>query len=178
MVDPDFTSAKERDAVAVGFTTPPDVGRAGGDVSVTRGFAVVDVNVVDDNVGDVLERYASTAGDVDVEPTTVDCLEAVDDELDFQLDGHVGGEDDPERLRLNHGVAERPRNRVSRVAVRGVCDDVDLTAFASHGVLAEPDSAIGELLAIICPVRATAPAIVDRISDGALLILDGQHFAS
>lgn len=165
MVDPDFASAKEGDAVAVRFSAPPNVGGAGGDVSVTRGFAVVDVDVVYDDVGDVLERYAAAAGDVDVEAPTVNGLEAVDDELAFELDGHVGGEDDPEGLCLDHGVAERARDWVGWVPIGRVGDDVDLASFASHGVLAEPYAAIGELLPVSGPVRVAAPAIVDWVAD-------------
>ncbi|KAM1079897.1 hypothetical protein ACFX2B_014410 [Malus domestica] len=40
VVDPDFASAEEGDAVAVRFATPANVGGAGGDVGVVGGLAV------------------------------------------------------------------------------------------------------------------------------------------
>lgn len=117
VVDPDLARAVDGDPVAVGYPSPPDVGGAGGNVGVPRGLAVVHVDVVDDDVGDVLEGHAAIADNVDIGAAAVDGLEAVDYELVLELDGHVGREDDPERLRLDDGVAERAGHWSSRVAV-------------------------------------------------------------
>lgn len=104
---------------------------------------MVDVDVVDDDVGHVLERQAAVAGDFDVGAAAVDGFVAVDDELVFELDEHVGGEGDPDGFRLDDGVAEGARRGVRRVAVGGVGDDVDLAAFAAEGALGEADAAVG-----------------------------------
>lgn len=103
---------------------------------------MVDVYVVDDDVGDVLEGYAAVAGDMNVGATAVDGFVAVEDEFVLQVYGHVGGEDDPEGLVLDYSVAEGTGNGVRGVGVGGVGDDVDLTAFSSHGVAAEPNAAV------------------------------------
>nr|GMD33628.1 hypothetical protein Pyn_29454 [Ipomoea batatas] len=132
VVDPDVSGPEYGNGVAVGLASVPDVGRAGAYVRVAGGDTVVNVHVVDDDVADVLERNAAAAGDVDVGAAPVHGLVAVEDELVLQLDGHVGGEDDPQRLRLDHGVPERPRLRLHRVRVGGVGDDVDLAAFPAH----------------------------------------------
>lgn len=95
VVDPDLPRAVDGDPVAVGSPAPADVGGAGGNVGVAGGLAVVDVDVVDDDVGDVLEGDAAVADDVDVGAAAVDGLEAVHDKLVLELDGRVGGEDDP-----------------------------------------------------------------------------------
>ena len=75
------------------------------------------VDVVDDDVGHVLDSDATTAGDVDVGATAVDRFEAVDDKFIFEFDCHVGGEDDPEWFELDHGVAEGSRSWVFRVGI-------------------------------------------------------------
>lgn len=54
MVDPDLLRSENRDPVAVRSASEPDVGRRGGDVGVSRRLTVVDVDVVDDYMGDVL----------------------------------------------------------------------------------------------------------------------------
>ena len=155
------------------------MGRGGGDVGVAGGLAVVDVDVVDDDVGDVLEGDAASAGDVDGVAAAVDGLEGVDDELGFEFDCHVGGEGDPEGFGLDDGVAESAGCWVGGVAVGGVGDDVDLAAFAAHCVCAEADAAVGELLAVVGPVGGgAAPAVVDGVARGALLVIEGQHFAA
>lgn len=79
---------------------------------------MVDVDVVDDDVGDVLEGDAAVARDVDVGAAAVHGFEAVEDELVLQVNGHVRGKHDPERFVLDDGVAERAGDGVGRVAVR------------------------------------------------------------
>ena len=56
---------------------------------------MVDVYVMDDDVGDILESNATAAGDMDVGSTAVDGFEAVENEFLRELDVHIGGEDDP-----------------------------------------------------------------------------------
>lgn len=178
MIDPDLAGPVDGDPVAVGSPPPPDVGGAGGDVGVAGGLAVVDVDVVDDDVGDVLEGYAAVADDVDVGAAAVDGLEAVHDELVLELDGHVGGEDDPEGLGLDDGVAESAWDGAGWVTVGGVGDDVDLAAFAAEGVAAKTDAAVGEALAVSGPVGVAAPAVVNGVAGQALLLVglvDGEE---
>lgn len=142
MVDPDFARAEYGDSIAVRSSSPAYVGWARCNVGVAAGLAMVDMDVVDDDVGDVLEGYAPVSDYVNVRSSAIDGLEAVDYELVFELDGHVRREDDPERLGLYNGMPESSRDRVSRVSIGGVGYHVDLTSFASHGVVAEPDSTV------------------------------------
>ncbi|KAF2530453.1 hypothetical protein F2Q70_00030855 [Brassica cretica] len=72
------------------------------DQSVTGGSVVVNAGVVDDDVAHLLDRQALVAGDLDARASPVDGFVASDDELVFERDPHVAGEDDPERLRLYH----------------------------------------------------------------------------
>ena len=95
VVDPDLVRREQGDAVAVRYAPPPCVGRGGPYDGVARGLAVVHVDVVDDNVGHVLECDAAVAGDVDVRASAVDGLEVVEDELVFELYGHVRREYNP-----------------------------------------------------------------------------------
>lgn len=64
---------------------------------------------------------------------------AVDYELFFESDEHVGGEDDPERLLLDYAVTECSLSWVSWVVVGGVCHDVDPAVFAAECAAAEAD---------------------------------------
>lgn len=104
---------------------------------------MVDVDVVNDDVGHVLEREATVAGDFDVDAAAVDGFVAVDDELVFELDEHVGGEGDPDGFRLDDGVAKGAWRWVRWVVVGGVGDDVDLSTFAAECALGEADAAVG-----------------------------------
>ena len=95
VVDPDLVRREQGDAVAVRYAPPPRVGRGGPHDGVARGLAVVDVDVVDDNVRHVLECDAAVAGYVDFRASAVDGLEVVEDELVLQLYGHVRREYNP-----------------------------------------------------------------------------------
>ncbi|OAY64628.1 hypothetical protein ACMD2_01918 [Ananas comosus] len=165
VVDPDAHRAVQRDAVAVGARAPAVVRRRGAHVGVARGDAVVDVDVVNDYVGDVLEGDAGAAGDVDVGAAAVEGLEAVDEELLVEADGHVGGEDDPEGALLDGGVAEGAGGGVDGVEVGGVGDDVERAALPAEGAAPEPDAAVRQPLPVRLPVHARAPpAVVDRVA--------------
>jgi hypothetical protein len=102
----------------------------------------VDVEPVDDDVGDVLDGDAGTIGDVHVGATSVDGLEAVHDELLLERDDHVPLEDDPERLFLDDGIAEGALARVDRVVITRVGDHVDLAVAAANGIAAEADATV------------------------------------
>jgi hypothetical protein len=62
-VHPDLTGVEDGDPVAVRSTPPLDVRRGDLYVDVPRRLAVVHVDVVDDDVGDVLQCDASVAHD-------------------------------------------------------------------------------------------------------------------
>lgn len=128
---------------------------------------MVHVDVVDDDVGHVLNSDATAAGDVDVGATPIDRFEAIDDEFMLEPNGHILGEDDPKGLKLDHGVAEGARSWVRRIGIGRVGYDVDLAAFAADGIAAEADAAVGESLPVRRPIWVAAPAIVDGVSGEA-----------
>ncbi|KAF2552979.1 hypothetical protein F2Q68_00035240 [Brassica cretica] len=82
--------------------------RLGGHVSVggSRGrkktAGLIPVLSSTKEAGDVSIVVAPVAGDLDARASPVDGFVASDDELVFERDPHVAGEDDPERLRLYH----------------------------------------------------------------------------
>lgn len=55
----------------------------------------MNMNSMDYNIGDELDGQASSISNVDVGAAAINGLEAVDDELLFQSDGHIALEYDP-----------------------------------------------------------------------------------
>lgn len=163
VVDPDVGGREERDAVAVGAGPVPDVVRRVADHAAVGVLDVVDVEVVYDDVGPVLDREPCAFGDVHLGAAAVDGGVAVDDELLGERDDHVLGEDDPDGLRLDDAEADGAGPWVLHVGVRRVRHDVDLAAQAARGVLAEPLGATGQAHPVRRPVLAAPPATVDRV---------------
>lgn len=163
VVDPDMAAAEDGDAVAVRQRPVPVVPGGVPDVGVPALLAVVDVEAVDDDVRHVLDGDARPAGDVHAGAPAVDGLEGVEHELLLEPDGHVAGEDDPEGLVLDDAVPQGARLRADRVVAR-VGHHVDLAVPAPDRVLAEPDRAVCQTLAVLLPIGVAPPAVVDRVS--------------
>ncbi|GLT88826.1 hypothetical protein SLE2022_068350 [Rubroshorea leprosula] len=139
MINPNFLRPEDGNSVAVRSSPPPHMGGGRGNVSVARGLAVVNVYVVDDDVGHILKRQTTIPCDVDVSATTVKGLVTVEDELVLQLYDHVSAENDPERFVLDDGVAEGTRGGVYRVAVRRISHDIDPAPFSAQRTTSETD---------------------------------------
>lgn len=163
MVDPNFVGGVNVHGVAVGSPPPSGVRRRSSDRGWAGGDDVVDVHAVEYDVGDGLEREPGASGDVDVDASAVDGFEAVKDEFVAEADGHVLGEDNPQRLRLNGAVAQRPRDRICCIAVAVIRYHVNSAISASDGVSSRSDSAIGKSLAILAPLWIAPPTLVDRV---------------
>lgn len=134
----------------------------------------MDVQVVDNDVGDILEGDTSAAGDVDYSTASVDSLEAVHQQLLIEPDGHIAREGYPEGAILDGAVAESAWLRVHRVAVRRVRHNIDRPALAAERVAAEPDATLSQPLPVLPPVTARAPpAVVDRVPPEALVLVAG-----
>lgn len=127
-------------------------------------LAVVDVEPMDDDIGDELNGDTSPIGNVDIDTTAIDGLKAVHDQLLLQFDDHVTLEHNPQRLLLDDGVAESPRLRVDGVVITGVSDHVEAAVAATDGVPAEANAAVREALSVLVPVGVTAPAVIDRVT--------------
>jgi hypothetical protein len=167
VVDPNVVRSVDGDGVSVSFASISEAVGAASDHGGACLLDVVDVDAVDDDVVDVLDGNGSASGDVDVDATAVDGLEAVHDELVLQLDVHVAGEYDPERLILQCAIAERSRCGVDDVVVAVICHDVDFPILAADGVLPEPHSAVCKPLPVRPPMRIAPPAIVNRVACSA-----------
>ena len=164
VVDPHVPRAEQRDAVTVREAPPPEVSGRAPNKGLPGAPTIVDVDPMNDDIGDVLDGDARAARDVDVVPAAVDRLVAVHEELLRELDGHVGGEDDPEGLLLDGRVPEGPGRRLDRVGVRGVGHHVESAVLPARRVPPEPDPALRETLAVRFPLRIAPPAVVDRVS--------------
>lgn len=87
------------------------------------------------------------------------------------MDGHIGGEGDPERIVLDSGVAQSAGTGIDGIGVGGVSDDIELAVLAAESVTAKAKATLGEALPVSAPVRAgAAPAIVNGVSGETLLI--------
>jgi len=142
MVHPDVVRAEHINGVPVRLPSTAIMAGRASDVRRTCDLAVMNVQVVDDDVADELQRETGASGDVHVVAATVERLEAVHDELLLQLDVHVAAEDDPKRLLLNDAVAERAGLGVDHVVVAVVGHHVNLPVSTSDSVLAEAQRAI------------------------------------
>lgn len=164
VVHPHVAGAKNGDAIPISHRPPAIVGRRATDHGVPGWLAIMDVEAVDDDVGDELDSDAGAVGDVHVGAAAVDGLEAVHDELLLEGDDHVTLEHDPEGLILDDGMPQCPRARVHRVVVPGVGHLVQTPVAPADGVAAEADAAVGQPLAVEVPVGIAAPAVVDGIA--------------
>lgn len=81
------------------------MGRGRPDIGLAGLVAMMDMDVMNDDIGDVLKRNAPATGYVHVNATTIKGLIAVENELLGEVDEHVGGEHDPEGLRLDDSIA-------------------------------------------------------------------------
>ncbi|KAF7838224.1 hypothetical protein G2W53_006706 [Senna tora] len=143
MIHPHVAPSEDRHTVTVRYRPPPVVPCGVPHHSVAPLLAVVYVYAVYYYVRHVLYRDAGPTRDVHARAAPVDGLEGVHDQLFLEPNHHVAREYDPERLVLDHGVAEGPRLGAHRVVVAGVRDDVDFAVLAADGVLAEADRAVG-----------------------------------
>lgn len=163
MVDPYVAWTKDGDAIPVSERSPPVVGGGAANHGVASLLAVVNVEAVDDDVGDELDGDARAVGDVDVGAAPVDGLEAVHYQLLLQRDDHVPLEHDPQGTVLDHGVSERSRFRVHWVVVVRVRHHVVAAVAPADCVAAEADAAVGELLSPEVPPLVAPPAVIDWV---------------
>lgn len=166
VVDPDVGPPEYRHPVTVRQRPPAVVLWGVPHVRVSSLLAVVDVEAVNYDVRHVLDRDAGASRDVDARSSAVDRLERVHHKLLLELDHHVPGEDDPQRLVPDHGVPQGARLGVHGV-VPGVGDHVGLTVPAADGVLPEPDRTVSKPLAVLLPVGVAPPAVVDGVPGAA-----------
>lgn len=167
VVHPNISGPKQGDTIAVRNRPIAIMCRRAPNHGVPGRLAIMDVNAVNDDVTDVLDRNARAVGYMDIVASAVDGLVTVHEELLLEDDGHVGGEDDPQWLCLNDSVSKSAGFGGDGIVVGGVGDNVEISVSPSDSIPAEANGAIGELLPVGFPVGIAAPAIVDRVSSGA-----------
>ncbi len=164
VIDPDILGSEDVDAISVCGSSVPDMLRSAAYRGRSRRNAIVNVDPVHDDVGNELDRQASTSCYVYVRASSVQGLETAHDQLLFQLDQHVLLEDDPQRLVLYGAPPQCPWSWVHDVVVAVVCNDVDLSVLSSYCVSPESDCAICQALSVARPVWVAPPAVVDWVA--------------
>lgn len=137
MIDPDILRPEDGDAVAVADGAEAVVVDGVPNHAAVLADDVVEPEAVDDYVADELDGDPGAVGDVDADAAAVDGLVALHDQLLLEDDEHVALEDDPQRLLLNHGMAQGSRPRVHQVVVRRVRHHVEGAVLATGGFIAE-----------------------------------------
>ncbi len=164
VIDPDIIGSEDVDAISVCGSSVPDMLRSAAYRGRSRRNAIVNVDPVHDDVGNELDRQASTSCYVYVRAPSVQGLETVHHQLLFQLDQHVLLEDDPQRLVLYGAPPQCPWSWVHDVVVAVVCNDVDLSVLSSYCVSPESDCTICQALSVARPVWVAPPAVVDWVA--------------
>lgn len=101
MVHPDVTRPKYRNGVSVRHGSPSVMRRRATNLGISGRYAVVYVNSVDYDVGDVLKSKTCAMRDMNFGASSVDGLEAIHDQLLLQRDHHVVFKYNPKRLHLD-----------------------------------------------------------------------------
>lgn len=81
MINPNMTRAKDGDPISISKGPPTIMRRRAPNHGVPSHLAVMNMQPMDDHVGDELDGDARTISDVDVHAAAVDGLEAVHDEF-------------------------------------------------------------------------------------------------
>lgn len=95
MVNPNVTGPKDGNGIAISECPPSIMRRGASNHSIASGLAIMDMDTMDDDIGDELDGNAGTKGNVDIGATTIDGLEAVHDEFLLEGNHHVPLEHDP-----------------------------------------------------------------------------------
>lgn len=104
VVDPNVTRSKYGNGVTVGHCPPTIVCGGASHHGIPCGFAVMDVETMDDNICHILDCDAASISNVHIGSSPINCLEAVHNKLLLQLYHHVTLEHNPQRPVLDHCV--------------------------------------------------------------------------
>lgn len=164
MIHPDMARPENGYSVTISHSPPAIMSWRAPDQGIASGLAVMDVKTVNNNVGDKLNGDACSIGNVDIGTAAIDGLEAVHDQLLLQHYDHVPLEDNPERLVLDHSMAQGAWPWVDRVIVARVGDDIEPPVTATNGIATKANAAVGQALAILVPVAIAPPTVINGIT--------------
>lgn len=167
VVDPHMAGTKDRDRITIGHGPPPKVSGRAANHGIACGLAVMDVDAMDDDVGDILDGEARAIGNVDIDATPINGLEAVHNEFLLEFDHHIPLEHDPEGPVLDHRMPEGAWPWVDSVIIAGIGDNVEASITPANCIAPEANSAISQPLAAFVPIWVAPPAVVDRIASAA-----------
>lgn len=119
---------------------------------------------MNNNIGHKLDCEASTISNMNIGPTSINCLETIHDQLLFQLYHHISFEHNPERFILDDSMAQSSRPWVDRVIVAGISYDVESTVATADGISAEANPTICQAFTVLLPIGVATPTIVNRIT--------------
>lgn len=124
----------------------------------------MNVKTVNDHIGHKLDSDATSISNVHIRPTTINGLEAIDNQFLFQLNHHVPLENNPERLILDNSMAQSSRFGVNRVIIPWVSHNIEATITATNGISSKTNPTVCKTLAVLVPVAVTAPAVINGIT--------------
>ncbi|GAV57265.1 hypothetical protein CFOL_v3_00803, partial [Cephalotus follicularis] len=131
---------------------------------IPSGLAIMNVETMNNHICHELDGDACTVSNMDIRPTTINGLKAVHNELLLQLYDHVPFEDNPERVVLDHSMAQSSRLGVNGVIICRIRDNIEAPVPATNGISAKTNAAVCKTLAVAVPAGVTAPAVVNGIA--------------
>lgn len=164
VINPYMARAKNWYGITISHCPPPIVSRWAPNHGITSGFTVVNVKTMNDHVGHKLDSDTTSIGNVHICPTTINGLEAINNQFLFQLNHHVPLEDNPERPILDSSMAQSSRFGVNRVIIPWVSDNIEATITTTNGISSKTNATVRKTLAILVPVAVTAPAVINGIT--------------
>lgn len=164
VVNPNVTRPKDGNGIAISHGPPSKMGGGTANHSIASRLTIMDMDAMDDDIGDELDGNAGSISNVNVEATTINGFEAVHNEFLFEGDHHVSLEHNPQRPILNNGMTEGARSGVHRVIVPWVCYYVVPSVTATDGVAAKTNGAISQTLSPEVPTLVAAPAVIHWIT--------------
>ena len=164
VIDPYMAWTKNRNGIAIGHCPPPKVTWWAPHHGIPSGLAVMDVKTMNYNIRDKLDGDACSISNVDIDPTPINCFEAVHDELLLQCDHHVSLEHNPERSILDDSMAQSARLGVDRIIITRVSDHIEASITASNCISPKANAAVCKAFTVLLPIVVTSPAVINGIT--------------
>lgn len=164
MVHPDMARTKDGNCIPISHGSPSIMGRRTANHSISSGFAVMDVEPMDDDIGDILDGNTGSVGNVDISATSINCLEAVHDKLLLKCDHHVLLKSDPEGFILDDCVSKCSWQWIHRIIIARVCHNIEISIPATNGISTKANPTISKSFPIVVPVRITPPAVINWVA--------------
>ena len=137
VIHPDWSRRNDVNPISISLTSKSIMCGWAPHICISRRFAVVDMDSMNDDVIHILYCNASSVGNMDFGSSTVNSLVAVHEQLLLQLNIHIFLENDPERLRLDDSMAQSAESRIDWVVIIRISNCVNLAILTSNGVFCQ-----------------------------------------